>query len=134
MSEGVHEDLATSRLHLDSVTYLCVSGAHWRYADFKDVALYSSQEGVWLAQDTISGRYFPKPSKQPYHVLFISATEFRRLQHWRGEGIAFPVFEFAQERFGRLPGFSFRERTLETPEHYATAEEVVPAERYVTLK
>jgi len=35
---------------------------------------------VWLAQDTASGRYFPQPSRRPYHVIFISHEEYQGLR------------------------------------------------------
>ncbi len=131
LTAGVHEDSLTSRLYLESVTYLHVAGEQWHYDDFSSAVIYANDKGFWVAQDEATRLYFPKPSRQPYHVLFISQDEFRRLQHWRTEGVAFPAFELAQKRFGRLPGFSFRERMLETPEHYATASEAIAAEKYI---
>lgn len=132
LSSGAHEDSFTSRFYLDEVTYLCISGREWCYVDFDSVAIFR-EEGVWFAQDTASGRYFPNPSHRPYHVIFISYAEFRTLQNARAEGLAFPVFEFAQKHFGRLPGFSFRANSLETPDDYATAGDSVPVSDYVLV-
>ena len=115
---GAHEDSFTERFYLDEVCYLRVAGERWSYADFESVAIFQEDE-VWLAQDIESGRYFPNPSERPYHVVFISHAEFQGIQSSRAEGLAFPVFEAAQRHFGRLPGFSFRARSLETPEDYA---------------
>lgn len=130
LSGGVHEDSFTSRFYLDEVAWLLVSGKHWSYTDFASVALFS-QEGVWLAQDTESHRYFPNPSHHPYHVIFITHAEFKRLRHYRDEGLAFPVFEAAQQHFGRLPGFSFHANSLKTPDDYANRPDAVPPSEYV---
>ena len=132
ISEGAHEDSFTERFYLDGVSYLRVLGSSWSFTDFATVALFQ-HEGLWLAQDTDSGRYFPNPSRHPYHVVFISHAEFTRLQRFRAEGIAFPIFGLAQEHFGRLPGFSFRAKSLSTPDDYATAGEAVPRSEYVLV-
>jgi len=130
ISGGAHEDSAASRLYLEDVSYLRVFETSWCYADFDFVALYKN-EGVWLAQDTKSSRYFPNPSHCPYHVVFISHADFRRIQYARAEGLAFPVFESAQEHFGRLPGFSYHAKSLETPSNYANQRNAVPNSEYV---
>ncbi|MEO6786116.1 MAG: hypothetical protein ABI318_08280 [Chthoniobacteraceae bacterium] len=130
ISSGAHEDSFTARFYLDEVSYLRVTGRQWSYTDFDSVAIFQ-HEGVWLAQDTTSGRYFRNPSHCPYHVVFISHAEFRRIQYSRAEGLAFPVFESAQPHFGRLPGFSFRAKSLETPDDYANRGDVVPISEYV---
>jgi hypothetical protein len=130
ISGGAHEDSFTARFYLDDVSYLRVAGEHSSYTDFDSVAIFR-QEGVWLAQDTESGRYFPNPSHCPYHVVFISHAEFRHIQYARAEGLAFPVFESAQQHFGRLPGFSFRAKSLEAPDDYANQGDAVPASEYV---
>ena len=132
LSGGVHEDSFRSRLYLDEVAYLRVRGKEWCYVDFDSVAIFR-EGGVWFAQDTASGRYFPNPSHRPYHVIFISFAEFRSLQNAQAEGLAFPVFEFAQEQFGRLHGFSFRANSLETPDDYATRGDAVPFSEYVLV-
>jgi hypothetical protein len=130
ISGGAHEDSFTARFYLDEVSYLCVSGKRWWYKDFDSVAVFKDND-VWLAQDTDSGRYFPNPSRLPYHVVFISHAEFKRIQYSRSEGLAFGVFEFAQQHFGRLPGFSFRARSLNAPEDYANRVGAVPISQYV---
>ncbi len=130
ISSGVHEDFVTARFYLDGVTYLRVAGKQPLYTDFGSVAIFQ-HEGVWLAQDTDSGRYFPNPSYCPYHVVYISHSEFQRIQCARAEGLAFPVFESAQQHFGRLPGFSFSANSLEAPDDYATLGDAVPITEYV---
>jgi hypothetical protein len=130
ISGGAHEDSFTSRFYLDEVCYLRVAGRQWSYTDFDSVAIFQ-QEGVWLAQETDSGRYFPNPSHRPYHVVFISHAEFRRIQNARNEGLAFPVFELAQQHFGRLPGFSCDRTSLDAPDDYANRGDAVPISEYV---
>jgi len=130
ISDGAHEDSFTDRFYLDEVSYLRISGQQWSYTDFDSVVILQ-HEGVWLAQDTDSGRYFPNPSHRPYRVVFISHAEFRRIQYSRAEGLAFPVFEAAQRHFGRLPGFSIRARSLEAPNDYADCGDAVPISEYV---
>jgi hypothetical protein len=103
---------------------------HWSYSDFDSVAIFE-QEGVWLAQDTDSRLYIPNPSQCPYHVIFISHAEFLHIQDSRAQDRAFPVFESAQQHFGRLPGFSFRAKSLETPDDYANRRDAVPISEYV---
>jgi hypothetical protein len=68
ISCGAHEDSFTSRFYLDEVSYLRVTGRQWAYTDFDSVAIFQ-HAGIWLAQDTGSGRYFPNPSHRPYHVV-----------------------------------------------------------------
>jgi len=130
LAGSAHEDSFTSRLYLDRVSYLQVCGNQFSYTDFASVAIYAD-EGVWLAQDTSSNRFFPNPSHRPYHVVFISHAEFLRLVYFRAESLIYSVFKIAQQHFGRLPGFSFKERSLSVPEDYATAVDAVPAEQYV---
>lgn len=130
LAAGAHEDSFTSRLYLDDVSYLRIADGQESYTDFDCVTLFSRGD-VWLAQDTASGRYFPSPSELPYHVIFISQEEFRRLRYARTEGLVLPVFEVAQRHFGLLPGFSFSGRSLETPDDYATREDAVPFSDYV---
>jgi hypothetical protein len=130
ISSGAHEDSFTDRLYLDDVSYLCVSGRQWSYKDFDSVAIFQN-EGVWVAQDTGSGCYFPNPSNRPYHVVFISHAELLRIRHSRAEDLAFPVFQSAQQHFGRLPGFSFHAKSLEVPDDYANRGDAVPISEYV---
>ena len=73
--------LIKSRLHLlfhlEEVTHLWISGRRWFYTDFDSVGIFQ-REGVWLAQDTASRRYFPNPSDRPYSVIFISFDELEK--------------------------------------------------------
>jgi hypothetical protein len=65
ISSGAHEDSFTARFYLDDVSYLCVSGREWSYTDFASVAIFQ-HEGVWLAQDTDSGRKpYQRSSRRP---------------------------------------------------------------------
>ena len=130
LSNGAHEEKAMSRFYLDEVAYLLVSGKHWSYTEFDSVALFQ-QNGIWLAQDLASRRFFPNPSHRPYHVIFIAPTEFRRLQYYRTEGLAYPIFQAAQQHFGQLPGFSFAANQLETPDDYANRGDAVSPSEYV---
>ena len=88
-------------------------------------------EGMWFAQDLCSKDYFRNPSVRPYHVIFISAEEYRLLLGYRVEGLALPVFQAAQQHFGRLPGFCSRENILEAPDDYALREDVLSGSVYV---
>ena len=130
LATGAHEDLFTLRFYLDEVSYLRITNKRESYTDFDTVAIFW-QQGVWIAQDIASGRYFPNPSHRPYCVIFISHAEFCRLLHARAEGLVLPVFEFAQQHFGRLPGFSFRTRSLDAPSDYANRGDAVPVSEYV---
>ena len=130
LAAGAHEDSFTSRFYLDKVSYLRVEGRQGRYTDFDSIAIFK-QENLWLAQDTASGRYFPNPSQRPYHVIFISHAEFLRLQYARAEGLGFPVFQFAQKHFGRLPDFTFHARSLSAPDDYANRGDAVSLSEYV---
>jgi len=87
-----------------------------------------------VAEDLNSGAIFPTPSHRPYHVIFISQSEFERLQSHRAENRGYPLFQAAQRYFGEIPGFSFRSNWLSSPEDYATAREIIPASRLVTTK
>lgn len=130
ISCGAHEDSFTARFYLDEVYYLRISGRQYSYTNFESVAVFR-QEGVWLAQDTKSGRFFPDPSHRPYHVVFISHAEFRCIENSRAEGLAFPVFELAKRHFGRLPDFFFDRRSLNAPDDYANRADAVPHSEYV---
>lgn len=130
LAEGAHEDSFSARLYLDGVTHLRVCGSTWAYSDFSSVALYR-RDDLWLAEEIESGRFFPNPSRRAYHVVFISQVEFARLQYFRAEGVAYPVFEFAQRHFGQLPGFAVKGKSLSTPDDYAIASEAVPPSQYV---
>ncbi len=130
VATSAHEDSFTSHFYLDDVSYLHIADKQESYTDFDSVAIFRQGE-VWLAQDTGSGRYFPTPSQRPYHVIFITHPELRSLQYARAEGLVLPVFELAQQYFGRLPGFSFRTRSLTAPNDYANREDAVPVSDYV---
>src|SRR5438128_1286360 len=75
ISGGVHEDISKASFYVDDVSYLRVAGKHSSYTHFNSVAVFRRGD-VWFAQDTESGRYFPNPSRRPYHVVFISHAEF----------------------------------------------------------
>jgi hypothetical protein len=130
ISRGAHEDSFTARLYLEEVTYLSVYGREWSYADFDSVAVFQQDE-VWVAQETDSRRYFPNPSRRPYHLIFISEEELLGMEQARADGLAFPIFEAAQRHFGNLPGFTYRAKSLETPSDYATWRDAVPLSEYV---
>jgi hypothetical protein len=130
ISSGAHEDSFSGQFYLDEVCYLRIAGKHWSYTDFDSVAIFR-HEGVWFAQDTGSGRYFPNPSHRAYHVVFISHADFRRIESSRAGGLAFPVFELAQRHFGRLPGFSVDRQSLDAPDDYANRGDAVPISEYV---
>ncbi len=124
------------RFRLDQATYLSVEGSDICYLDFPGVHVYQG-DGIWFAQDVESGRFFPNPSQMAYRSVYLTFAEFKRLQYFRAEGVAQPVFSFAQERFGKLPGFShrpkswFRRASFSAPEKYATARGILPASKYI---
>jgi len=128
ISEGVRPNSTGSRL--EAVTYLCVECQKWSYTEFEAVAIYESDD-LWFAQDLDSGLYFPNPSRAAYHMAFISSGELRVIRAAQAEGISFPVFEIAQRHFGKLPGFKARNRSLESPENYATESSAVSRSAYV---
>ena len=129
LADGAHEESFTGRLHLDGVSHLRVFGQFWSWTDFASVSVYR-EDDLWLAQDAATRRFFRNPSWRPYCVLFIGDDEHRRLRYCRAEGLAGPVFRFAQSHFGRLPGFAARDRALETPDDYATADDAIPPSLY----
>lgn len=133
LAEGIHQDSTTSRLYLDQATYLRVRKARWQYDDFQTVCIYC-MNGVWVAQDVISGRFFHEASVVPYHIIFVSEPEYRGLMVARHKDMARPIFHFAQMRFGRLPGFTFEKNMLTTPDTYASRKDLFQADEYVTRK
>ena len=130
LAQGAEQDSYSGRLKLEGVSHLHVFGMAWSYTDFDSVTLLR-EDGVWLAKDEATVRYFRNPSLQPYRVVFVAPDDFARLRYCRAEGLAFPVFEFAQRAFGRLPGFACRPRVLESPDDYATTGAAVPQSKYV---
>lgn len=129
LSQGVHGDSVSGRFFLDEVWYLRVYKEAWSYSDFDSLVLYHRRD-VWVAQDLDSALFFPNPSAVPYHIIFITAEEFARLRCYRAEGLALPVFEAAQRHFGQLPGFSYKNKTLTSPDNYATARDAIPFSQY----
>ena len=90
--------------------------------------------GTWIVQDALSGKLYHEPSAVPYHVIFISASDYRRMIIAKNQDRPRPIFDYAKEQFGYLPGFSFAQDTLKTPDEYACAADLVSGFEFVTEK
>lgn len=129
IAEGCHEDSYSGRLFLDRVTWVRGDESVRAVRDFAGVSLYRAEPGVWVAEESGSGRLFPRPSRLPYRVVFIPADDYRVLMYHKAEGNSEAIFEYTRTRFGGLPGFRLQEQRLVPPEGYATAEEEIAARR-----
>ena len=134
LAESAHQDSYSDKLYLDQVTLLRIKGKGWAYRDFQQVAIHPGPEGIWIAQDVMTGDLLREPSVVPYHVIFISAEDFEDLGRRREENLCRPVFDYAQMLFGKLPGFSYEEDVLVTPDEYATAGKLLRDASFVVAK
>ena len=133
-AESTHEETVTGQLLLNGAWLLRVKDKDWTYRGFRKVILRRSDEGLWVAEDDATRLVFHEPSEVPYHVVFISWEDFTRLCSWREQDVALPVFEFAQELFGALPGFSCADKLLTTPDGYANAGQRLTRARFLCWK
>jgi hypothetical protein len=130
LAEGCHEDSYSGRLFLERVTWARGDESVRALRNFANVCLYSAEPGVWVAEDVTTGRLFPRPSRLPYHVLFLTAADYRDLRG-RGTGSdAGAILAYARNRFASVPGFHMQHERLVSPDGYATAE-IMPAGKYV---
>ena len=133
LADAAHEDSFSGCLYLEQVTLLRVKKRRWVFNDFASVVLYREAD-VWAAQDPDSGGFFHEPSSVPYHTVFISRKEFKRLMGIREEGIAKPIFVYSQEHFGRLPNFDFGQNLLVSAPGYAQAGDRFRPEQFLMPK
>ena len=127
LADSCHQDSYTERLFLDQVTWVRGDEAVRTVRHFPEVCLRRNERDVWMAEDCATGRLFPRPSRLPYQVLFLSEAEHRNLAEWRQLGNALAIFTFARMRFGGLPGFHRHDDRLVSPAGYADAEALVGA-------
>jgi hypothetical protein len=131
IAETCHEDRYSGRLFLDRVTWVRGDESVRAVRDFASVCLQRAEHGVWVAEETGSGRLFPRPSRLPYRVEFIPADDYRLLTASAARGNTEAIFDYARTRFGGLPGFRLRNRQLVPPREYATAGDP-PGREYVS--
>jgi hypothetical protein len=129
IAEGCHEDSFSGRLFLDRVTWARGDESVRALRDFACVSLYRAEQGVWVAEETGTGRLFPRPSHLPYRVVFIPARDYRDLMCHTVAGDVAAIFAYTRTRFGQLPDFRLQEQKLVAPEGYAAAGKEIPAGR-----
>ena len=100
--------------------------------DFACVCLCRDDHGFWIAEEVGTGRLFPRQSRLPYRVLFISQSDYEELMARRAVGDAAAIFAYARSHFAGLPGFRLFQRTLVCPEGYAAGEDVPTAREFVS--
>ncbi len=105
---------------LEQVEHFRVKGRTWARWASECIHVTQTAHGIWIAQEVLTGCLFQTPSLIPYQLIFIPRYEFATLVSSLEEGRARRVFSMAQQKFGRLPGFSFTENTLTSPDNYAT--------------
>ena len=119
VADSAEEGSTQFCLYLRRVSYLRIrKNKHHRYLDFDRIKIWKMAD-LWVAQECVSGNYFPAPSVVPYHVIFISRDDYAMLCDARKKKNARLVYRYAQERFGRLPGFFFSKGFLGVPDEYA---------------
>jgi hypothetical protein len=128
-AEGCHQDSFSGRLFLDRVTWVRGDESVRALRDFPCVCLGRDGQGPWVAEEVGTGRLFPRPSRVPYRVIFITPADYQELMAHRAAGAAGAIFAYTRSRFGGLPGFRVHERGLVGPEGYAAEAGDLPAHR-----
>ena len=101
---------------------------------YGSIALFRNKEEIWVAQEMFSGLLFHEPSLVPYRVIFIDRGDYLMLVSYLENGHPEGVFRFAQIHYGNLPGFSFIENSLTTPDYYAYAKDLVAPDSFLYPK
>lgn len=129
IAEGCHQDSFTGRLFLDQVTWARRDETVRALRDFAEVAVSRTNEGVWFAEETSTGRLFPQPSVLAYHTLFLDAADYGHLHQWRRAGDIKSLFMFVKYRYRRVPGFHVRNEQLVSPPGFAAAHAAIATQR-----
>lgn len=107
-------------LGLNTVMWFSARQQSSRMRELTHVTLGRQADGCWCARDDTTHKIIRRPSRLPYHVVFIDPEERTRLRAAFTAGDAGTVFSAAQQHFGRLPGFDFGSDVLISPNNYAT--------------
>ncbi len=134
ISESAQEEEALNSLHLSQVLLLRVWGKEWATFEFQQIRIAADAHGIWTATNPLTGEILREPSPIPYRVIFLSMEDYRGLQAALADAAARRVFAFAQHHFGNLPGFSYNDNVLTTPDQYATAYTAYPNDRFFCPK
>lgn len=111
-------------LQLTDVTWFCAHRDRTTSRALPVVDIERNPDGIWLARERETRKLIRRPSRIPYHALFIDMIEHRRLCRTLAQGDGAAVFLATQQRFGQLPGFDFGDGVLISPPGYATVDDL----------
>jgi hypothetical protein len=138
LSESAYDGTLDKGLHLEQVLWIrCAPTSGWistifrrrhmSTAPFQEVALYRHPTGIFVAQEIESKHYFPRPSDEPYVVIFISLEQYDQLRAEAEEQEMERLVDSVQWILQGIPQFSFDGRKLDGPSGYAGAEYAIPS-------
>ena len=117
-------DNAIGDLILDNVTWVrCEDQGAERLTghSLKSVAVYRHGSGLFVAQDIASKSCIPRPSLEPYCVVFITKEQYAELEQVIEQRASRRLLGLVKPHIEGLPGFSFDGETVVAPPDYAVA-------------
>jgi hypothetical protein len=137
LSESSFDDDLDDSVHLESVLWIrCAPKSGllsmifrrrgMTTAPFGDVLLYRHPSGICVAQDQESQHYFPRPSHEPYNVIFISPEQYDQLRSEAEAEEMERLVDSIQWILDGDPYLSFDGWRLDGPAGYARAEHALP--------
>ena len=71
LAEAARDDSHSERLHFDQVSLVRIRGKSWHFYESQLATIRQTPNGIWIVQDTLSGKLYHEQSAVPYHVIFI---------------------------------------------------------------
>ena len=132
LADSCHESMMGAKLHLETVLWVrCEKGTGVRERVLKrkklqlrpldQVDLYRHEEGVFVAQDASSLQYLRFPSRDPYHVMFLTKEQHDQLRRQVEQRSVEQVLESIGTVVQEEHQFGFDGEWMTAPASYATA-------------
>jgi hypothetical protein len=121
IAESCRQDSFTGRLFLEQVTWARCDESVRAMRDFLEACLCRTEHGLWIAEETTTGRLFPQPSHRPFPVAFVSESDYRVLQERRSVGDIQSLFQLATTCLRKLTGLRLYEGRRTAPRKSAAA-------------
>jgi hypothetical protein len=131
IAERTERDGVNRRLVLRKVAYVRSDGRAWGVKGYAEVWIQQNKEGVFLAVEPASNKFFRYPSRPRYEVAFVSREIFDCAIQCLKERTFEPFYELLIVTFGGRPGFSVESGCLLASEDYAGETSVVPPAGWV---
>lgn len=130
LAARTERDVANRRIILKKVAYIRLEPEAWGVTAFKEIWI-EQKEGVFMAIEPASGKYFRDPSRRRYEIAFLSPEIFEcAIQSVKAHNPG-PIHDLLLVTLSKRPGFRVEDGALSAPEDYAAEREILGQDRLI---